>query len=166
LVPAGVPLVLALVLVGPAQAARAGARVLAAVATGACLLATTAPADRERALAWLGLPRALVELVGLAQRQAAALEGALRTARDAQALRLGHVGVRRRLRSVGVLGGLLVARAVDRTDQIAAAQAMRGYLGEPKRGPWPAARAQDAALLVVGALLLWASALGSFEGWS
>lgn len=111
---------------GPGAAAALGARALGASASGLWLALGTDPHAIALGLLRLGVPEALVEQLRLAARYVALLSDTLVTARDAQALRLGHVGLARRVRSTGILAGLVLGRAVDRAAQIADARALRG----------------------------------------
>jgi cobalt/nickel transport system permease protein len=103
-----------------------GARVVGATAASAWLVATTRPDELLRALRGLGVPGTLVELAALAARYVSVLGETLRTAREAQRVRLGWQGLPRRLRSFGTLGGVVLARAVDQSVAIGEAMRVRG----------------------------------------
>lgn len=133
-----------------------GARVFAGGALGAWLCATLPLPSLLGALASARCPRALLELLSLAARQMAALGGAAAAVREAQRARLGYSGLRRSVRSAGLLAGALASRAVDRAETLSDALAARG---EPPIDPLPAlrlpaARGAGATLLLACAALL------------
>jgi len=103
-----------------------GARVAGVTAASAWLVATTRPDELLRALRGLGVPATLVELAALAARYVSVLGESLRTAREAQRVRLGWQGLGRRLRSFGTLGGVVLARAVDQSVAVGEAMRVRG----------------------------------------
>lgn len=155
----GLPVLLVWLYRGPGAALVLGARVAGASTAGLWLVSTTDVASLEAALAWLRVPRVLVELLGVSYRQVHALREAAATARESQALRLGYAGVRRGLRSAGTLAGFVVGRAVDRSRALADSLALRGYTGDlPVRTPAPLG-GRDAFLALGGAASLAVSAL-------
>lgn len=103
-----------------------GARVAGATGASAWLVATTSPGAIVRELGVLGVPRAIVELVTLAARYGTVLGESLRTAREAQRVRLGWQRLGVRVRSFGTLGGVVLARAVDQSVAIGEAMRARG----------------------------------------
>lgn len=111
---------------GRSAAIALGARVAGASSASAWLLGTTRPDQVIAALERLGVPAALCELLALAGRAVAVLGETLRTAREAQRVRLGWQGLGARLGSFGTLGGLVVARAIDRSATLADAMRARG----------------------------------------
>jgi len=155
---AGLPVALLAWTQGPWPALLVAARVLAAACAGTLLLTSTTLPELSRALTWLRVPRALVELVGLAHRQVTVFRDVLETAHDAQRLRLGWTGLSRSLRSLGVLAGFVFGRAIDHAEVLSSAMALRGY-----RGQWPEAapsrlRPGDARLAILAAAALLACA--------
>jgi cobalt/nickel transport system permease protein len=117
-------------------AALLGARILGAVAVAAWLTATTPWLELERALGWLRVPPALLEILSLARRYVSVLGEGMRTARSAQILRLGYRGWRRSSSSWGVLAGLTLARALDQAVVTGQAMQLRAYRPEPERARW------------------------------
>ena len=103
-----------------------GARVAGATLASAWLSATARPDEIIAALRRLGVPAALVELLALAARYVSVLGESLRTAREAQRVRLGWQRLGARLRSFGTLGGVVVARAVDQSVVLGEAMRVRG----------------------------------------
>jgi len=135
------------------------ARVAACGAVGAALAAAAPLADLLAALAWAHVPAPLLELVALAERQRHALaEGASRI-RDAQRLRLGWVGLRRSVRSLGALAGAAACRALAQADVTADALALRGAAGPLVPASLPVPTRRDAAVAVIAALGLASCAL-------
>lgn len=110
------------------------------------------------ALAWLRLPRGLVEVTLFAWRSLFMLYDDAGTVYTAQKNRLGYCGWRRGLRSFGTMAGMLVIRAFDGSDAMTTAMAQRGYDGRLPllRGSRPSA-VQMALLLVfaVAATTAW-----------
>jgi len=121
---------------GLQAAALLGARILGAVAVAAWLTATTPWLELERALGWLRVPPALLEILSLSRRYVSVLRESMTTARSAQSLRLGYRGWRRSLSSSGVLAGLTLARALDQSVATGQAMQLRGYRAEPERVRW------------------------------
>jgi cobalt/nickel transport system permease protein len=156
----GVPLVATAWLHGSNAALELGARVCGAAGSGLWLVMLTDAPSLAAALAWYRVPAAIVELLVMAARQAHVLKDTITTAQDAMAMRLGHHGVRRRIRSAGVLAGLVVSRAVDQSTVVAEALAMRGYQGRLATGTPPALTRADGRLAVAAAALLLACSLG------
>ena len=106
-----------------------GGRVAGATAASSWLVATTRPDEILRVLGELGVPRALVELVALAARYVSVLGETLRTAHEAQRVRLGWQRLGARLRSFGALGGVVLGRAVDQSVALGEAMRARGGRG-------------------------------------
>lgn len=103
-----------------------GARVVGATSASAWLVATTRPFEIITSLRWLRVPTALVELMALAARYVSVLAESVRTAREAQRVRLGWQRLPARVRSFGALGGIAMARAIDQSDAISEAMRVRG----------------------------------------
>lgn len=80
----------------------------------------------DRGLTDLGVPTAFVELVALTRRFAAQLAASLRAAWSAAALRGGLLSARALGRTVGLLAGIVLVRAIDRSHRVAIARALRG----------------------------------------
>jgi cobalt/nickel transport system permease protein len=137
------------------------ARVAACGAVGAAVAAAAPLPDLLAALAWARVPAPLVELVALAERQRHALAEAAGRIRDAQRLRLGWIGVRRSVRSLGALTGAAACRALAQADVTADALALRGASGPLAPAALPAPTRRDAAVAVTAALALAAAALAA-----
>jgi cobalt/nickel transport system permease protein len=144
---------------GLQAAALLGARILGAVSIAAWLTSTTPWLELERALAWLRLPPALLEILSLARRYVSVLRESMDTARAAQTLRLGYRGWRRSLQSSGVLAGLTLARALDQSVLTGQAMQLRGYRAEPERSPWVAESRGNRRLAALSCAVLGASLL-------
>jgi cobalt/nickel transport system permease protein len=136
-----------------------GARILGAVAVAAWLTATTPWLELERALGWLRLPPALLEILSLARRYISVLRESAHTARSAQTLRLGYDGLWRSLQSSGVLAGVTLARALDQAVVTAQAMQLRGYRAEPERTHWAATSRGNRRLAALSCAVLGASLL-------
>ena len=149
---------------GLQAAALLGARILGAVSIAAWLTSTTPWLELERALAWLHLPPALLEILSLARRYISVLRESMDSARAAQTLRLGYRGWRRSLQSSGVLAGLTLARALDQAVLTGQAMQLRGYRAEPERAPWAAQSRGNRRLAALSCAVLGASLLHSFCG--
>ena len=144
---------------GLAAASLLGARILGAVAVAAWLIATTPWLELERALGWLRLPPALLEILSLARRYISVLHESMHTARSAQTLRLGYRGLRRSLKSSGVLAGVTLARALDQAVVTGQAMQLRGYRAEPERKPWSATSRGNRRLTALSCAVLGSSLL-------
>jgi cobalt/nickel transport system permease protein len=144
---------------GLQAAALLGARILGAVSIAAWLTCTTPWLELERALGWLHLPPALLEILSLARRYVSVLRESMDTARSAQTLRLGYRGWRRSLQSSGVLAGLTLARALDQSVLTGQAMQLRGYRAEPERASWAAESQGNRRLAALSCAVLGAGLL-------
>ncbi|WP_437485698.1 CbiQ family ECF transporter T component [Sorangium sp. So ce1014] len=147
---AGAPFPLdALTREGAGRAAAIAARVLAAAAVLRWLASAAAPAEIEAALAGLGAPAALVELLALARRFAGVLQRAADGAWSAAALRGGFAHPRAAARSAGAIAGVVALRTLERSEHAALAMQLRGYKGKlpvaDRRASAPAANLAFAA---------------------
>ncbi|AUX28428.1 MULTISPECIES: CbiQ family ECF transporter T component [Sorangium] len=135
---------------GARRAAVIAARVLAAAAVLRWLSNAAAPAEIEAALAGLGAPAALVELLALARRFAGVLQRAADSAWSAAALRGGFARPGAAARSAGAVAGVVALRTLERSEHAAVAMQLRGYRGElpvaDRRPSAPAANLAFAAL--------------------
>ncbi|XXX77621.1 CbiQ family ECF transporter T component [Sorangium sp. So ce134] len=115
---------------GARRAASIAARVLAAAAVLRWLSSAAAPAEIEAALAGLGAPAALVELLALSRRFAGVLQRAADSAWSAAALRGGFARPGAAARSAGAVAGVVVLRTLERSEHAAVAMQLRGYQGK------------------------------------
>lgn len=109
-------------------------------------------------LAWLRLPRTLVEVALLAWRYLFVMLDDASVVYAAQKNRLGYSNLRRGLQSFGSLAGLLTVKAFDASRTVTVAMAQRGYDGNlPLALPTRLSVSQTATLgLFAGlALLAW-----------
>ncbi|MEW5726955.1 MAG: cobalt ECF transporter T component CbiQ [Pseudomonadota bacterium] len=121
------------------------------------LLATTTPAaDLVRGLRRLGLPPELAEMALATYRFIFLLADSARSIHAAQAARLGTVGWRRSLTSLGLLVAMLLPRALDRARRLEMGLAARGFDGSlPTLAPGrPASAAGMATVAAVLAVVL------------
>lgn len=110
------------------------------------------------ALAWLRLPRTLVEIAFLAWRYLFVLLDDASIVYGAQRNRLGYSGMRRGLRSFGSLAGVLAVKAFDASRTITVAMTQRGYDGSlPLALPQRLSSRQSALLALFAgmAIVLW-----------
>ncbi len=115
---------------GFTAAARLAARSIAALTCLLFLALTTPATDLITGLRRLGLPAEISEIALLMYRFLFLLGDTAMAMDAAQAARLGHVGARRRLRSLGMLIANLLPRALDRARRLEIGLAARGWDGE------------------------------------
>jgi cobalt/nickel transport system permease protein len=121
--------VLALAPGGAAQAAHVSLRAAAATASLLLLVATTPITDLLGLLRTLRIPAPLVDVVLLVYRFIMLVIGAADAIRAAQTSRLGYSGLRRGIRSAGLLIAALLPRALNRGRQMEIGLAARAYDG-------------------------------------
>jgi cobalt/nickel transport system permease protein len=110
--------------------ARLVARSFAALTCLLFLALTTPATDLIAGLRRLGLPAEISEIALLMYRFLFLLGDTAMAMDSAQAARLGHVGAKRRLRSLGLLIANLLPRALDRARRLEVGLAARGWDGE------------------------------------
>jgi len=108
---------------------RIASRIMGAVAVVAAVGFATPFTELLAALAWLRVPKSLVEVTLFAWRYLFVLADDAQVIHAAQRNRLGYVGVRRSCRSFGTLAGALVIKAFDSSQTMTAAMVQRGYDG-------------------------------------
>jgi cobalt/nickel transport system permease protein len=133
-------------------------RIVIATLFGAWLNVSLAPAELEAALSSLGVPHAVVELLALTRRFAGQLSATLASAWISVALRGGFVSRRRLGRTLGLIAGVVVVRALDRSQRVATALTLRGHGYSPDAALPAAADERQGALHV---LILFASLVGA-----
>jgi cobalt/nickel transport system permease protein len=106
-----------------------GLRIIAAVSVIAVLGFATPFTEFLGALAWLKVPKGLIEISIFAYRYIFLLLDDAMVIYHAQKNRLGYSSVRRGLASFGVLAGALVLKAFDGSQNAAIAMIQRGYEG-------------------------------------
>lgn len=111
-------------------AAGLAARSLAGVCCLLFLALTTPTSDLVNGLRRIGLPAELAEIALLMYRFLFLLADVALAMNAAQAARLGHVGMRRRLHSLGLLVANLLPRALERARRLEIGLAARGWTGE------------------------------------
>ncbi|TBW37405.1 cobalt ECF transporter T component CbiQ [Siculibacillus lacustris] len=114
---------------GVEAAAALTLRSLAAMSGLLCLAVTTPATDLVAATRRLGVPEEITEIALLTHRFLFLLADTALAMDAAQASRLGHVGVRRRIRSAGILAANLLPRALDRARRLETGLAARGWTG-------------------------------------
>ncbi|RII30859.1 MAG: cobalt ECF transporter T component CbiQ [Geobacter sp.] len=104
-------------------------RILGAVSVAVLLSQVMSFTETMAALAWLRVPRGLVEVSLFAWRSLFMLYDGAGVVYTAQKNRLGYCGLRRSLRSFGTMAGMLTIRAFDSSQSITLAMTQRGYDG-------------------------------------
>jgi energy-coupling factor transporter transmembrane protein EcfT len=118
-------------LLGMERAYAIGARVLAATLLLTWLTHDLTALQLEHALRSLHLPDAFVALVLETRAFAAQLSETLQAAWAACALRGGLGSLRALRQTIGAVAGVVILRAIDRSERVAVANALRG-VGAPK----------------------------------
>ncbi len=122
-------------------------RVLGSMSVIVVLCAATPAGGIFAALRWARLPRTWVELAMLMYRYIFTLFDQALSVLSAQKIRLGYAGLRRSLRSMGALGGVVLLRSIDQAEKTHEAMVVRGYEGLLPIPAPPALRAKDMSLL-------------------
>lgn len=121
-------------LTGHRDGLQEGVRIACRILGGVSLLAvvgfSTPFTEMMAALSWLKVPKPLIEVALFAWRYLFLLMDDAQVVYNAQRNRLGYVGYRRGLRSLGTLAGVLVIKAFDNSQSITTAMVQRGYDGE------------------------------------
>lgn len=149
-------------LVGYRDGLTAGALVAARIMGGVSLLAgfgfSTPFTEIMGALSWLRVPQALTDVGLFAWRYLFLLLEDAQVVYHAQKNRLGYVGCRRALSSLGTLAGVLVIKAFDNSQSITTAMVQRGY-----DGAMPAALHRPLRLAEVGCALLFVTGMAALR---
>lgn len=114
---------------GLMEGLRIAARITGAVSVMAAVGFATPFTELLAALAWLRVPRGLIEVTIFAWRYLFVLAEDAQVIHAAQKNRLGYVGLRRGVRSFGTLAGALVIKAFDSSQAMTIAMTQRGYDG-------------------------------------
>lgn len=104
-------------------------RILGAVSVAILLSQMMTFTETMASLAWLRVPRGLVDVSLFAWRSLFMLYDDAGTVYTAQKNRLGYCGMRRSLRSFGSMAGMLTIRAFDGSHAMTTAMTQRGYDG-------------------------------------
>jgi cobalt/nickel transport system permease protein len=129
------------------------ARIAGAVSVVMCVGFTTSFTDLMAALAWLRVPRGLIEVTLFAWRYLFLLYDDGMVIYQAQKNRLGYTGYRRSLGSFGTLAGSLVIKAFDNSQTVTTAMAQRGYDGTlplAQHKPFRMAEVASSVVIVCG----------------
>jgi len=143
---------------GLLEGVRIAARIGGAVAVVAAVGFATPFTELLAALAWLRVPRGLIEVTIFAWRYLFVLADDAQVIHAAQRNRLGYVGFRRGLRSFGTLAGALVIKAFDSSQAMTTAMVQRGYDGSLpllQHRPFRFAEVAPAAVVVCLMGVLW-----------
>lgn len=104
-------------------------RILGAVSVAVLLGQVMTFTETMAALAWLRVPRGLVEVSLFAWRSLFMLYDGAGVVYTAQKNRLGYCGLRRGISSFGAMAGMLTIRAFDSSQAMTTAMSQRGYDG-------------------------------------
>jgi cobalt/nickel transport system permease protein len=104
-------------------------RILGAVSVAVLLGQVMTFTETMAALAWLRMPRGLVDVSMFAWRALFMLYDDAGVVYTAQKNRLGYCGMLRGLKSFGSMAGMLVIRAFDSSQAMTVAMTQRGYDG-------------------------------------
>ena len=104
-------------------------RIIGAVSVAVLLGQIMTFTETMAALAWLRVPRSLVDVSMFAWRALFMLYDDAGIVYTAQKNRLGYCGMRRGLTSFGAMAGMLVIRAFDSSQAMTVAMSQRGYDG-------------------------------------
>jgi cobalt/nickel transport system permease protein len=135
-----------------------GARIIGAVSVMAALVSATPFTEVLASLAWLRVPRGIIEVTMFAYRYIFLLLDDAAVIYSAQKNRLGYSSLKRSFTSVGVLAGSLTLKAFDNSQHAATAMVQRGYDGRvpmAAQKPLKAFHLALSALFLVLMVLLW-----------
>ena len=104
-------------------------RIMGAVSVAVLLDQVMTFTETMAALAWLRVPRGLVDVAMFAWRALFMLYDDAGVVYTAQKNRLGYCGMRRGLKSFGAMAGMLTIRAFDSSHALTVAMTPRGYDG-------------------------------------
>jgi cobalt/nickel transport system permease protein len=104
-------------------------RIMGAVSVAVLLGQVMTFTETMAALAWLRVPRGLVDVSMFAWRALFMLYDDAAIVYTAQKNRLGYCGMRRGLKSFGAMAGMLTIRAFDSSQAMTVAMTQRGYDG-------------------------------------
>lgn len=151
-----------LTIVGHSDGLREGlliaSRIAGAVSVVAAAGFSTPFTEVMGSLAWMRLPRGLIEVMVFAWRYLFLLFDDAQVIHAAQRNRLGYAGFGRGLRSFGTLTGALVIKAFDSSQTMTTAMVQRGYDGTLpifRHKPLRVGEALPALLLVICMGVLW-----------
>lgn len=131
-------------------------RIVGAVSVVALVGFSTPFTDLMAALAWLRVPRGVIEVALFAWRYLFVLFDDAMVVYHSQKNRLGYAGYRRGLSSFGTLTGAMVIKAFDNSQTITTAMVQRGY-----DGTMPLVRQKPFRLGEVALSLLFVAAMGA-----
>lgn len=134
------------------------ARIVGAVSVVALVGIFTSFTDLMAALAWLRVPRGVIDVALFAWRYLFVLFDDAMVVYHSQKNRLGYAGYRRGLSSFGTLTGAMVIKAFDNSQTITTAMVQRGYDGTMplmKQKPFRLGEVALSLLFVVTMGMLW-----------
>lgn len=131
-------------------------RIFGAVSVVSLVGFSTSFTDLMAALAWLRVPRGVIDVALFAWRYLFVLFDDAMVVYHSQKNRLGYAGYRRGLSSFGTLTGAMVIKAFDNSQTITTAMVQRGY-----DGTMPLVRQKPFRLVEVALSLLFVAAMGA-----
>ncbi|HEY6838466.1 MAG TPA: cobalt ECF transporter T component CbiQ [Geobacteraceae bacterium] len=143
---------------GLAEGLLIASRIVGAVSVVAVAGFATPFTELMAALAWLRVPRGLIEIALFAWRYLFLLFDDAAVVYNAQKNRLGYTGYRRGLKSFGTLAGALVIKAFDNSQSVTTAMVQRGYDGTMpllKHKPFRAGEVMACLAVVSFMAILW-----------
>lgn len=135
-------------------------RIAGAVSLVTLLGFSTSFTDLMAALAWLRVPRGLIDVALFAWRYLFVLFDDAQVVYAAQKNRLGYSGYRRGLRSFGTLAGALIIKSFDSSQTVTCAMVQRGYDGTMpllRHQPFKSAEVAASLFFVVIMGVMWKS---------
>ncbi|MBM4055960.1 MAG: cobalt ECF transporter T component CbiQ [Planctomycetes bacterium] len=121
--------VMALKKEGLCSGLQTGGKILGGVSLVVLFALTTTISQLNAGLKWLRMPNTVLELMSFMYRYIFQLLDEVSAIWYAQRARLGHASWLKTIKSFGVLGGMLIIRAVERAERTSEAMYARGYKG-------------------------------------
>ncbi len=139
-----------------------GTRVFAGLMVMIFLSSTTTISMIIFALAWFRVPKPILEIVTVAYRYIFVLIEEIILIFKAQRIRLGYGNWHQSIKAVGLLGGMVIIRAFDRSERLYRSMCCRGYRGDLEVDYQGSFTAQDGIITVImstglGVILLYGS---------
>ncbi|MHB8172652.1 MAG: cobalt ECF transporter T component CbiQ [Thermincolia bacterium] len=146
---------------GVAQGLLMAGHMLAGAALMVFIMETTSFSQIIFALAWFKLPKGLIEIITIAHRYLFVFGEEIDRVRKAQRMRLGYRNWRLAWKSAGILGGMVILRAFDKSERLYKSMCSRGYQGQIQVSYDNALAKRDLApTLLAGIVLLGVFSIG------
>ena len=129
------------------------------------LLSSVTPSHQIfHALAYFKAPKGWLEVAMMMYRYIFVILESAADAMAAQRVRLGYCGLKRSLKSLGVLSGVVIVKSLEQAQRTHEAMLARGYKGHTPFGPMPALSPKDGWILGLSLGVLIGIYLAT-EGW-